>query len=174
MADAPDCLQVTKHRDLRGRLWQIWVRRVLMALVALIPLIALFNVFGQRPATSSASGPKASLKVYGATHLRGGLIYMARFRIEANQELKKATLILDPGWAESITINTIEPSPIGEGSSDGKIVLQLGHIPAGQKYLLFMEFQVNPTNVGHRSQNVTLADGDTALITLHRKVTVFP
>jgi hypothetical protein len=37
-----------------------------------------------------------------------------------------------------------------------------------------MDFQVNPTNVGHRSQDVTLADGNTALVTLHRNVTIFP
>ncbi len=34
---------------------------------------------------------------------------MARFRVTAKQDLKKATLVLDPGWAENITINTIEP-----------------------------------------------------------------
>jgi hypothetical protein len=174
MADAPDCIKLTEHRDLRGRLWQIWVRRVLMALIAAVPILALFNIFGQRPATSAATAPRAALKVYAPTHLRGGLLYMARFHISARADLKKATLVLGPGWAEGITINTIEPSPIGEGSSDGKLVLQLGHVPAGQSYLLFMEFQVNPTNVGHRSQDVTLADGSTALVTLHRKVTIYP
>jgi hypothetical protein len=174
VADAPDCIKVSKHRDLRGRLGQIWIRRGLMSLVAALPLVALFNVFGQRPATSIGNAPKAQLKVYAPTHLRGGLLFSARFRIKAKQELKKATLILDSGWAEGMAINTIEPSPLGEGSSDGKLVFQLGHIPAGQQYLLFMQFQVNPTNVGHRSQNVTLADGSTALVTLHRKVTIYP
>ena len=145
-----------------------------MALVTAVPIIALFNVFGQRPATSSATGPTASLKVYGASHLRGGLLYMTRFTITAHRDLKKAVLILSPGWAESITINTIEPSPIGEGSSNGKLVFTLGHIPANQTFILFMEFQVNPNNVGHRAQDVTLADGSTALITIHRTLTVYP
>jgi hypothetical protein len=174
MAGAPDTIVVKRHRDLDGRGWQIWVRRTLMLLIAAIPVVALFNVFGQRPVTSSAGSPAAALKVFAPTHLRGGLIYMARFHITARQDLKKANLVLSPGWAEAITINTIEPSPIGEGSSNGRLVLQLGHIPAGNSYLLFMEFQVNPTNVGHRSQDVTLADGDTALLTLHRVVTVYP
>jgi hypothetical protein len=174
VAEKPDTIRLTEHRDLRGRLWQIWVRRGLMSLVAIVPIVALFNVFGQRPATSHAAAPAADLKVYAPTHLRGGLLFMARFHITAHRDMKKATLILGPGWAEGITINTIEPSPLGEGSSNGKLVLQLGHIPAGSSYLLFMEFQVNPTNVGHRAQDVTLADGDTALITLHRKVTVYP
>src|SRR5205809_285836 len=135
MVDAPDTIEVTRHRDLRGRGWQIWIRRTLMSLVALIPIVALFNVFGQRPVTSSAAAPRASLKVYGATHLRGGLLYMARFHVTAHSDLKKATLILSPGWAEDITINTIEPSPIGEGSSNGRLTFDLGHIPAGGSYL---------------------------------------
>jgi hypothetical protein len=145
-----------------------------MGLVAVLPILALFNLFGQRPQNMTGHAPAAEFNVYAPTKLRGGLIYMARFRITAKQDLKKANLILAPGWAESITINTIEPSPIGEGSSDGRLVLQLGHVPAGKTHTLFMDFQVNPTNVGHRSQDVTLADGDTALVTLHRAVTVYP
>ena len=82
--------------------------------------------------------------------------------------------MLDPGWAESITINTIEPSPVGEASRNGKLALELGHIAAGDRFILFMEFQVNPTNVGRRSQDVELTDGETHLLTIHRDVTIFP
>jgi hypothetical protein len=174
MADAPDAIVVTRHRDLRGRSWQIWIRRSLMALIAALSVLGLLNVFGQRPATSLVEAPKASLKVYGPTHLRGGLLYMTRFHVTAHSDVKKAILILSPGWAEGITINTIEPTPIGEGSSNGRLTFDLGHIPAGGSYVLFMDFQVNPTNVGHRSQDVTLADGNTALATIHRKVTIYP
>ena len=174
MADAPDTIDLPRDRDLRGRLWQIWVRRGLMSLVAVIPIVALFNVFGQRPATSNAAAPAASLKVYAPMHLRGGLLYMARFTITAHSDVKKAILILSPGWADGITINTIAPSPISEGSSNGRLTFELGHIPAGGSYVLFMDFQVNPTNVGRRSQDVTLADGSTALLTIHRDVTIYP
>ena len=174
MADVPDTIVLKRDRDLDGRLWHIWVRRVLLTLLGVIPLLALFNVFGQRPTTAAAGSPAASLKVYAPTSLRGGLIYMARFTINARQDLKDATLVLDPGWAESITINTIEPSPVGEASRDGKLALELGHIAAGQKYILFMQFQVNPTNVGSRSQDVALDDGETRILTIDRSVTVFP
>jgi hypothetical protein len=37
-----------------------------------------------------------------------------------------------------------------------------------------MQFQVNPTNVGHRSRSTTLLDGDTEVAAVHQKVTVFP
>ena len=73
-----------------------------------------------------------------------------------------------------MTINTIEPSPVGEGSNDGRLVFDLGHVPAGQRHILFMQIQVNPTNVGRRPQNVRLYDGEQLLATIDRTVTVFP
>ena len=106
--------------------------------------------------------------------MRGGLYWEARFTIDAHSELKNAMLVLDPGWAEGMTINTIEPGPIGEASRDGKLVLTLGHVRAGATFILFMQLQVNPTNVGRRSQDVALYDGGTLLTTIDRMVTIFP
>ena len=145
-----------------------------MLLIAAIGVLGLTNLFGQHPSTATASSPAATLKLYAPTHLRGGLLYMARFRVTAHTDLKQATLVLDPGWAESNTINTIEPSPVGEASRNGKLSFQLGHIGAGESFVLFMEFQMNPTNVGRHRQDVALYDGSTLLLVLHRSITVFP
>ena len=174
MADVPDQLVLKRHRDLEGIGWTVWVRRGVIALLTILIVLALFNVFGQRPETSIAATPAAQLKLYAPSHLRGGLLYMARFTISAHQDVKKATLVLDSGWGESITINTIEPSPIDEGSDNGRISFDLGHIAAGNKYRLFMEFQVNPNNVGNRDQDVELLDDKTHILTIHRSVFVFP
>jgi hypothetical protein len=170
----PDAIVLKRHRDLEGRGWHPWVRRSVMLLLAAFGILALADVFGQHPSTATASSPAATLKLYAPTHLRGGLLYMARFRITAHTDLKKATLVLDPGWAESNTINTIEPSPTGEASDNGKLSFDLGHIGPGKSFVLFMEFQMNPTNVGRHTQNVELDDGNTRLLVLHRKITVFP
>ena len=71
-------------------------------------------------------------------------------------------LRLGSGWAESQQMNTIEPSPIAETSRDGDLRFTLGQIPKGQKHVLYIEFQVNPTNVGRRRADVVLYDGDDA------------
>jgi hypothetical protein len=170
----PDGLVLKRHRDLVGRRHQVWIRRCLLGLVAIVPLLALLNVFGQRPHIETAAAAPAVLEVYATSHLRGGLLVEARFTVTAKRDLKQATLELDRGWMEGITINTIEPSPVSEGSHDGRLVLELGHIPAGQKYVLYMQVQVNPTNVGRRSQDVWLYDGKRLLTTIDRTVTVFP
>jgi hypothetical protein len=73
-----------------------------------------------------------------------------------------------------MSINTIEPGPTGEASHNGELEFTLGHIPQNDSFILYMQFQVNPTNVGHRSRSTTLFDGDTEVAAVHQKVTVFP
>jgi hypothetical protein len=173
VADTPDLLTLKHNRDDAGN-YEVPVRRIGTTLVALFCLAGLLNVFGQRPDSVTAAVAAASIKVYAPSHLRLGLYYEARFTIDAHSDVKKAILVLASGWAEGTTINTIEPSPIGEASRNGKLVLELGHIPAGKTYILFIQLQVNPTNVGRRSQDVDLYDGDTLLASIDRTVTIFP
>jgi len=174
MTRAPDTLTLGEHRDRRGERWQGLVRRGCLLLVCLVPLAALLNVFGQRPATSSAATAAARLQVYAPTRARSGLIYAARFRVDARRSLQRATLILAPGWAEQYTVNGIAPQPVSEGSANGKLLFDLGHIPRGQHYTLFVSLQINPTNVGHRAQTVWLYDGNRQLLVLHRTITIWP
>jgi hypothetical protein len=176
VADVPDTLVLRRHRDLEGmgRL-EIWARRSILAAIALFSVLGVANVFGQRPATVQAEVPAAKLKIYAPNAARGGDFLEARFHITAKRELAKARLVLDPGWLEGMSVNTIEPSPIGEASANGRLALTLGHIPAGQSFILFMQFQVNPTNIAwHRPQNVDLFDGGDHLVRLHRTITIFP
>jgi hypothetical protein len=174
VADIPERLVLRRHRDLLGRRYQIWVRRVLLALLAALLVAALANVFGQRPVTTSAAVSPVKLSVYSPAHVRSGLYYEARFHIFAKAEIKQAILVLSSGWLEGMTVNTIEPGPLGEASDNGKLSLTLGHIPAEKSYLLFVQSQVNPTNVGRRAQDVWLYDGKKLLTKLHRTITVFP
>jgi len=132
-------------------------------------------VFGQRPSTIRANVPAASISLYAPTAIRGGDFMEARFHITAKQDLKKAVLKLDPGWGEGMSMNTIEPSPVDETSDNGRFSFTLGPIRKGHTFLLFMQLQVNPTNVAwHRPQNVELDDGNKVIARLHRTITVFP
>lgn len=173
MADVPDQIVLKIARDREGKR-DVVMRRVALAAIVAFLALGLLNLFGQRPSTTTTESDGARLEVYAPERVRGGLFYEARFRIDALRELEEATLVLDPGWAEGITINTVEPSPVGEASRDGSLAFELGRIPAGQKHLFFLHLQVNPTNVGHRPQNVRLYDGDQLLSTIERSITVFP
>jgi hypothetical protein len=174
MAGAPDTLTLKRHRDMEGRDWWVVARRVLLTLLGAVIVAALFNFFGQRPHTSTASAPAASLKVYAPAHVRPGLIYAARFHITAHQDLKDGYLVLDPGWAEGYTVNGLAPQPLTEADRNGRLAYGFGHLPAGQSLIFFLSLQVNPTNVGRRSQDVELDDGETPILTIHRTITIFP
>jgi len=173
VADTPQFLTLKGNRDRPERV-ELFLRRLFFLLVFLVVLAGLLNVFGQRPTDTLAASSAADLHVFAPERLRGGIYYEGRITIDAKQEIEKATLVLDSGWTEQMQINTIEPAPIGESSRDGKLTLEFGHVPAGQKLVAWMQFQVNPTNVGHRSQDVALYDDTMLLAQADRSVTIFP
>jgi hypothetical protein len=174
VAEPPIGIDLARDRDLRGRRYHAWIRRGLMTLIAVIPVLALFNVFGQHPHTAKASSSAATLSVYAPTRLRGGLLWEGRIHITAHRDIKKAILVLGTGWAEGMSMNTIEPSPVGQASDNGKLEFTLGHIQRNKSFILFMQFQVNPTNVGSRPRTTVLYDGNTKLASINQTVTIFP
>lgn len=174
MSDIPDGIILKRHRDLEGRRWDVWIQRAVLAVLVAFVVTALLNVFGQAPSTVWARSSAADLELYAPTSLRGGLLYEVRLRIHAHQDIKQAILKLDGGWLEGYTLNSLEPTPLGQASSKGKLIFTLGHIPASDTYTLYMEFQTNATNVGIHHQGIVLLDGQQRLAEIHRSVTTYP
>ncbi len=170
----PEGLTLDHHRDLHGRERRPNVRHVLFALLCAFLLLGLLSVFGQVPSSDVAETEAARFEVNAPTKLRGGLFFQGRYEVEAIEDLEEATVVLDPGWLEDITLNTVEPAPVEEASRDGRIALVLGRIPAGRRHILFLHFQVNPTAAGRRSQDVELYDGERLLASFDRDAIVWP
>lgn len=174
MTDIPQGIVLKRHRDLEGRHWDIWIERAIFAVLVAFVVTALLNVFGQAPSTVWARSSAADLELYAPTSLRGGLLYEVRLRIHAHRDIKQAILRLDGGWLEGYTLNSLEPSPLGQATSKGKLIFTLGHIPASDTFTLYMEFQANATNVGIHHQNIVLLDGNQRLAEIKRSVTTYP
>jgi hypothetical protein len=174
MQGLPDGITLERNRDLQGRMRTPWVRRALLCCIATLPVLALLGVFGQAPSTSSAVSPAASLRVTAPTRLRGGLIFQVRVEVVARREIGQLQLSFDKGWWESMSVNSIAPEPSNETSHDGKVVLSYGGLPAGKSLSTWIYFQVNPTNVGKRREDVVLLDGAKPLLSVHRSLTIFP
>jgi len=174
VADQPDGILLTRHRDLKGREWHPWVRRGLVALVALVLVLALFGFVGQSTSTTRAETAAATLSVDAPDAVRGGLLYQARFTIVAHQELRNATLVLNDRWIDGLTVNTIAPSPVNEASRNGDLALELGHLAAGAKYVLYLDYQVNPTTVGSRTLKAELDDGEQPVASFTRSLRIWP
>ena len=172
----PDYIDVDRHRDFKGRGFETWAQRVLLALFCALPIIALFNLFGQNPGVKTVSNPNGAveLQLQAPRSVRSGVLFQARFDIHARREIKDAVLVLDSGWLESMTVNTIEPSPSQEKSHDGQLALDLGDIPAGKLWRQYLEFQVNPVNLGSQVQGVTLYDGNVPLLHMGHRMRIWP
>jgi hypothetical protein len=174
VADTPQFLTLKRNRDLEGATGRPWARWALVAALAVVVGLGALNVFGQQPETVVVDADAARLEVLSPDDLRSGLYFMSRFVIDAKDDLDEATLVLDPGWLEGVTLNTVEPSPVGEASRDGRIAFELGHIPAGDQYRFYLHFQVNPTEFGQRSHDVELYDGDALLARIDRTTMIWP
>ena len=83
-------------------------------------------------------------------------------------------LVLDNGWTEGIQYNSIEPSPASEASRDGRLVLSYDQLNPGDRLVIWLQFQVDPTNVGHRPFGIELDDQTTSLARVDRSLTVYP
>jgi hypothetical protein len=172
--EAPDHIVLERDRDLVGRGRDIWIRRSLFAVLPLFALLALLDIFGQRPDVTRAASTGAGLEVLAPSRIRSGVLYEARFTVEAHRAIHDAVLVLDQGWFEGMTVNSIAPSPRRESSANGKPALDLGPIAAGRSHVLYVYFQTNPTTVARRTQTTRLLDGMRLLLTVRRSITVFP
>jgi hypothetical protein len=171
---APTSIDLGHHRDLEGRSHEAWIRRALLCLLLVVPVLGVLNFFGQSPGSSTVGSAVATLNVQSPTRLRSGLLYQARIQIIPHRDIKNAILELDPDWLEGVTVNTIEPSASSQVSRHGRLALYLGPISAGDRWNEYVEFQVDPTTVGHRNGTVTLYDGSRRLVSLTRSAIVFP
>ena len=131
----------------------MWFRRTLLGLLAVLPVLALLNVFGQRPSTTSARAAAGDLAVTAPARLRSGLTSRS-LQVTAHQDIAKPQLIFDPGWWDSMSENSMAPNPSSETNEDGRVVLSYNKLAAGHKLLVWLYFQVNPTNVGKRREDV--------------------
>jgi hypothetical protein len=174
VSSAPEGIDLARHRDATPASRFRWLRRGFLTVLGLFAALALIGVFGQPSRTSTAVGPKATLRVEAPTRARGGLFFEGRFTVDATTTLEHATLVLDEGWASQLSINTIEPAPASEESRDGLLALDFGRLEAGDRLVAYLQFQVNPASMGRRPQGVRLLDGEELLASVDRTFVVFP
>jgi hypothetical protein len=165
---------VAADLDPRGETIGLWTRRTVMTVFAAIALLGLLDVFGQATTQTVASAPGAVLRVTAPEAVRGGLFFQSRVEIRAVRAIEHPRLVLDEGWIEGMQVNSIEPSPVGEASRDGRVVLSYDAVDAGERLVVWLQFEVDPTSTGHRPYGLELDDGETKLAAVHRDITLFP
>jgi hypothetical protein len=174
MAALPQFLERKTHVDLYRRDIEPYFRRAILLVFVGVSAAGLANVFGQHVRVVSADARAAKLTVEAPHAARGGLVYQVRFRIDAHSDLAKPALVLDPGWFDGLTINTVEPDLVKWNEENGRTMAELPAIRAGHHLVVRLQYQVNPTVIGHRPQNVVLEDGGTPIVTVRHAQLIFP
>jgi hypothetical protein len=174
MAALPDYLDRAANVDLHGRNVEPWFRRLGLVVLLGVCALGLANVFGQHTHVLAVDSDTAKLTVEAPGKARGGLIYQVIFRVDAHENLGEPTLVLDPGWFDGLTINTVQPDGVEWAQRNGLNTLTLPAIDAGDHFVLRLQYQVNPTVIGRRTQNVVLEDAGEPLLTLQHAQTIFP
>jgi hypothetical protein len=152
----------------------LWTRRATMTVFVLLLALGLLNVFGQRTTQSRAGTAAAVVRVTAPPAVRGGLFFQSRIEILARRALDHPRIVLDDGWVEGMQVNSIEPSPTGESSRNGLLVLSYDRIDAGERLVVWLQFEVNPTNTGRRRYGLELDDSERVVARIDRRITVFP
>jgi hypothetical protein len=158
----------------RSELVGLWARRAVLTLFAALVVLGLFDVFGQGTTQTVASTPAAVLSVTAPKAVRGGLFFQSRVDVTARRAIAHPRLVLDEGWVEGMQFNSTEPAPVSEANRDGRVVLTYDALDVGERLVVWMQFEVNPTNVGHRPYGLELDDAETPIAAVHRWITVFP
>jgi hypothetical protein len=175
MHDVIEPVESARERVDRHGERDLWIRRFALAVLAAVVVLALLNVFGQRATNTTVRTPLAQLTVHSPTRVRGGLLFQDRITITARAALPSAALVFNRGMFDGLTANTEEPAASAETSGPGgSVVFRIGSLAAGSTYVEYLEFQVNPTSVGARTQTVTVTSHGSAVATVSRTLTIFP
>jgi hypothetical protein len=173
--DLPAEIDLGRHRDFQGRLTGQWIRRGFLSLLLIFVIAALANAFGQAAATDTASAAAGTLSVKAPSRVRGGLTYQGEFVIHATRPLDAPTLVLDRGWVDQTTVNTVQPEPEGSTTNaEGDLKLRFAPMPPGRTLVVYVEFQANPINVGSHDAGVSLYDGGRPIAAISRTQFDFP
>jgi hypothetical protein len=161
-------------RDERGVRRGARARRAVLGLLVVVPLLALTGLLGQRATESHAAGARATLSVRAPRTVRGGLFFQSRIQVHVLGRIQHPRLVLDQGWLEGMQVNSIEPQPQDESSRNGRLVLAYATWLPGERKTIWLQFQVNPTNVGHRAYGLELDDANARIARVDRSLTVLP
>ena len=153
---------------------ELWTRRAVLCVLGVVVLLALLGRFGQPTKATTARGPAATMTLSAPETVRGGLFFQSLLEVRAQAAIEHPRLVLDDGWLEGMQVNSIEPAPVGEASRDGRVVLSYDALAAGDVLRVWLQFEVNPTNVGRRSYAVELDDAERPVTRMARQITVLP
>jgi hypothetical protein len=175
MTDATTPMAEGRERAERNDRIGSWIRRVSVCLLSAVVVLALCNVAGQRASVASLHNPIADLSVHAPATVRPGLLFQTKISVTAHKALPDVQLVLGSGWFDGLTLNTAEPSASTQTSGPGgSVMFDVGPLQAGETYVQYLEYQVNPTSLSRRDQVVSVRSRGVQIVSMHHTLTIVP
>lgn len=137
----------------------IWGRRVGIAFLILLTAAGLAGLAGGRDVEERAEGRAGAVQVRAPERVRGGMIDEVRVELEARRTLAQPSIVLPPALLDHITLNTIIPEPVAHGRAGEGGLLSYAPLRAGERLVVRIQFQVNPSALGSRRWEIRVTDG---------------
>ena len=122
-------------------------------------LAALLGAFGgTRNPTLGASGDGASLTIDAPRTLRSGMFFEIDIVVDARRAIAKPVVAISRSYLHDLTINTHLPEPEEMGFEDGRFTMTFPAMEPGDRLMVKIDGQVNPTLIGVNRGTIAIRD----------------
>jgi hypothetical protein len=168
----PDGIEQAHIHEAHHSVFRRWPF-TLVSLSALM-ILALLGAFGSDVRITEA-GDRVELTVDGPGRIRNGCFFETLLVVDTRRDIRDLVFLVDKDIWYEVTVNTVLPEPSEYGYRNGSFELRFGRLEADKSLVIKVAAQINSgrrasTNEG----NITLADGDAVLATIHYAMEVLP
>ncbi|WAJ27773.1 hypothetical protein [Antarcticirhabdus aurantiaca] len=146
----------------------------LVLLGALLALALLGPLGGTPEDPLLATSEAADLLVDTPRTLRNGMFFETRIVVEPKRDIGRLVLAISPELWRHQTQNTMVPAASEETFEGSDFRFDYGPVPAGQRFEVKLDLQINPDRLGGTRGRVAIFDGEAELASVPVEVKVLP
>jgi hypothetical protein len=153
--------------------WRRHASPLSLVIFGAVVALALSGFLGhERDWEASSNG--TSLRIHQPEIIRNGEFLELRIGVDSADGIGSLAIGIDQALWEDLTINTMIPAASEESSEDGEFRFTFGQLQAGGSFLLKVDAQINPDFLGGNAGQITVYDGDDALVSTTISMDVLP
>lgn len=145
-----------------------------VVLLGAILATAATGVLGGRTMTVARKNAAISAAVEVPTILRNGEFFEMRIKIDARRRIEKLGIGVGSQVWRDVTLNTMVPASTQETYQNGSYLFTFGPIESGNRFVVKMDGQINPSRRGTTEGAVDILDGNTVLLSVPLRIKVLP
>jgi hypothetical protein len=153
--------------------WRRHASPLALVVFGAVVLLGLTGMLGhERDWRAEVGG--TSLAVHAPETIRNGEFFEMRISVESDEPIDELGVGVATSLWEDMTVNTMIPAAAEEASQDGEFRFTFDRLEGGSVFELKVDLQVNPDIVGGNEGDITVYDGEDAVIEVSIGMAVLP